>query len=282
MHGALRALGVTLLLEVPFVALCYPRQRLRLAGVALLANTLTNLTLNVGLPAIPALRGNHVLVGEILAVVVEALAYAAAARPRDIGKALGLAVGNALSYELGGSLARLLFGSATDVVGRSERHGTTTPRRHVEPPREVDEIAAERKAEQRPLGLLVKFNLDPRPRDPAPPTHVRSVPLIALRGVVASWRRGDLSGSLRGTYDAVHSAHLFPGARSTGVTCAPSTVPSPGVVTTRSSPSSPATIATSAPMSRSICTGTILSRLPGPTTATRTPRASARMAGEGT
>jgi hypothetical protein len=107
----LRALGATLLIEVPFVALWYPRQRLRLAGVAFLANTFTNLTLNVVLPRIALLRGRHVIVGEILAVVIEALAYAATARPRDVGKALVVsAVGNALSFELGGRVARLLFG----------------------------------------------------------------------------------------------------------------------------------------------------------------------------
>jgi hypothetical protein len=33
LRGALCALGLTLALEVPFVALCYPGQRLRLAGV---------------------------------------------------------------------------------------------------------------------------------------------------------------------------------------------------------------------------------------------------------
>jgi hypothetical protein len=108
--GALYALGLTLALEVPFVALCYPRQRLRLAVVALLSNALTNLTLNLVLPSIPAFQGSHVVIGEILAVVLEALAYTATAQPRNVGKAIMVsAVGNALSYELGGSMLSLLL-----------------------------------------------------------------------------------------------------------------------------------------------------------------------------
>jgi hypothetical protein len=110
MRGALVALLVTLLLEVPLVALLYPGQRSRLAVVALLANAFTNLTLNVVLPAVPILRGNHVIVGEILAVVVEALAYAAASRPRDLGRALAVSgLANALSFGAGGAVAALLL-----------------------------------------------------------------------------------------------------------------------------------------------------------------------------
>ncbi len=111
MSGPLVALAVTLLLEVPLVALVYPGQRSRLAVVALIANACTNLTLNVVLPALPPLRGHHVLVGEILAVVVEAVAYAAASRPRDVGRALVVSgVANALSYGAGGAVAAFLLG----------------------------------------------------------------------------------------------------------------------------------------------------------------------------
>jgi hypothetical protein len=110
MSGVCAALVVTLLLEVPLVALLYPGQRSRLAMVALVANTLTNLTLNVVLPGVPLLRGNHVIVGEILAVVLEALAYVAASRPREVGRALAVSgLANALSFGTGGAMAALLL-----------------------------------------------------------------------------------------------------------------------------------------------------------------------------
>jgi len=107
--GAARALVVTLLIEVPVVALGFPNQRRRMVLVALVANTLTNLTLNLVLPSIRAIRGHHVLVGEALALVVETLAYAIAGRPGALGRALVVSgVANALSYELGGVVAALL------------------------------------------------------------------------------------------------------------------------------------------------------------------------------
>ena len=103
-------MGATLILEVPVVALCYPRQRVRMALVALVANTFTNLVLNVVLSATPVLKEHYLLIGEILAVVIEALAYAAAGRPRDFGRALAVSgLGNALSYELGGAVAAFMF-----------------------------------------------------------------------------------------------------------------------------------------------------------------------------
>jgi hypothetical protein len=101
-HAVLVALVVTLVLEVPLVAAFYPRQRARMALVALAANVCTNLTLNVILPGISPLRGHHVLVGEILAVLVEWAAYAAASRPPDVGRALAVSgLANALSYAVG-------------------------------------------------------------------------------------------------------------------------------------------------------------------------------------
>jgi hypothetical protein len=107
--GVVRALAATLLVEVPVVALAYPRQRARMAAVAVVANTFTNLVLNVVLPAIPLFRPHSVLIGEAFALVVEALAYAAAARPRALGRALLVSgIGNALSFELGGVVAALL------------------------------------------------------------------------------------------------------------------------------------------------------------------------------
>jgi hypothetical protein len=107
--GVARALAATLLVEVPIVVVAYPRQRARLALVAIAANTFTNLVLNVVLPAIPLIRSHHVLYGEAFALIVEALAYAAAARPRAFGRALLVSgISNALSFELGGVVAGLL------------------------------------------------------------------------------------------------------------------------------------------------------------------------------
>lgn len=111
MSGALRALTVTLAIEVPWVALCFPGRRRRLALVALVANIATNLALNVLLPRLAPSATHRILIGELAAVVVEALAYAAAAGPGSFGRALVVSgVGNALSFELGGALASLAFG----------------------------------------------------------------------------------------------------------------------------------------------------------------------------
>ena len=96
------ALAITLGLEVPLIAALYPRQRLRLVGVSLLANTATNLTLNRLLPRMFDTPGAHILPGEILAVLVEAAAYSLASRPRDLPRALlASSVANALSYSVG-------------------------------------------------------------------------------------------------------------------------------------------------------------------------------------
>lgn len=110
MSLALRALIVTVAIELPVVALCFPDQRLRLAFVALIVNCLTNPLLNLVLPAIPLFSGEHVVIGEVLAVVMEAVAYGLAARGRECGRALAVSAAcNALSYEFGGALASTLW-----------------------------------------------------------------------------------------------------------------------------------------------------------------------------
>lgn len=109
MSGVVRALCATLLVEVPIVALGFPRQRSRLVVVAIMANTFTNLILNLVLPAIPLFQPHRILIGEAFALVFEALAYAAAARPPALGRALLVSgIGNALSFELGGVVAALI------------------------------------------------------------------------------------------------------------------------------------------------------------------------------
>jgi hypothetical protein len=108
MSAILGALWVTLLLEVPIVALCFPGQRWRMAVAAALANTATNLLLNVWLPRLPVLHGQYLLVGEGLAVVLEALTYTFVGRPRDLGRSLAVsAFSNAVSFEFGGALLSL-------------------------------------------------------------------------------------------------------------------------------------------------------------------------------
>jgi hypothetical protein len=96
------ALALTLAIEVPLVAALFPGQRARMALVAAVSNIATNLTLNLVLARTPALAGYQVLVGEILAVVVEAAAYASFSRPRDLPRcALAAGLGNALSFAVG-------------------------------------------------------------------------------------------------------------------------------------------------------------------------------------
>lgn len=96
------ALLVTLAIEVPLVAALFPGQRLRMACVAVAANVATNLTLNLVLPRIAALRGHYLIPGEILAVVAEAAAYALASRPRDVPRSLlASSLANALSFGAG-------------------------------------------------------------------------------------------------------------------------------------------------------------------------------------
>lgn len=106
MDPALRALVVTLAIEVPLVILCYPGQRLRLALVALGANGLTNLTVNLVLPWVSWVSVHWLLMGEISAWLLEAMAYAAADKRRHWAYALAVsAVGNLLSFKLGGTVA---------------------------------------------------------------------------------------------------------------------------------------------------------------------------------
>ncbi len=106
---ALHALAATLLIEVPITAALFPKQRSRMALVALVANTATNLALNVGLPWLGVQGATRLLVGEASALVLEAAAYARFSRPRSIERAIvASALGNLTSFTLGGALVRLL------------------------------------------------------------------------------------------------------------------------------------------------------------------------------
>jgi tryptophan-rich sensory protein len=81
------ALAITLAIEVPIVAAFYKGQRARLALAAVLANLATNLAMNMVI-----VRGSRaaydetLLVGEAVALLLEAAVYAAVDRKHDLVK----------------------------------------------------------------------------------------------------------------------------------------------------------------------------------------------------
>lgn len=70
------ALGITLAIEVPIVAAFYPGRRLRMAVAAVIANAVTNLTLNGVLLFGHWPYERTLLTGEAMALVFEAVVYA--------------------------------------------------------------------------------------------------------------------------------------------------------------------------------------------------------------
>ena len=104
MSSWLVALIVTLVIEVPLVVAWYPGERARMALAAVFANAATNLALNLVL----APRG-HLVLGETIALVVEAAVYARVSRDRDVPRAIIVsAAANLLSFSFGPVLAHLL------------------------------------------------------------------------------------------------------------------------------------------------------------------------------
>lgn len=102
MNSYLTALAITLALEVPVVAALYPGQRRRMALAAALATSATHLFMHFGLPRLLPSAGAVLLVGEIFATLAEAGVYAAASRPRSLGRGLvASALANSLSYAAG-------------------------------------------------------------------------------------------------------------------------------------------------------------------------------------
>jgi len=102
MSCGMAALSITLAIEVPLVAAMFPGQRVRMAILATIVNTVTNLTLNYVFFGMPWLQGYHVLAGETFALVGEAAAYAALSRPRRVVRSvLASGIGNALSFGAG-------------------------------------------------------------------------------------------------------------------------------------------------------------------------------------
>lgn len=102
MPGWATPLIVTVLIEVPVVAALYPGQRRKMAAVAALSTTATNLLMNVVLIKARWLMGQYVFAGEMIALVAEAAAYVLVARPRDVARGLfASALANALSFGAG-------------------------------------------------------------------------------------------------------------------------------------------------------------------------------------
>lgn len=100
--AVLTALAVTVAVETPVIAAVYRGQRLRMAAVCILTTSITNVGMNTWLRSTAASYDQYVLVGEVCAVVVEAIVYALVARGRDVSKAmLASGAANALSYAAG-------------------------------------------------------------------------------------------------------------------------------------------------------------------------------------
>ena len=96
------AWAVTVAVEVPCVAALYPGQRRRMAIACALATSVTNVAMNVALPRWLGVGLTFLLVGEIGALILEALVYARARRPRDWGRALAAsALANGASFSVG-------------------------------------------------------------------------------------------------------------------------------------------------------------------------------------
>ncbi len=100
--GPLVAGVITLAVEVPCVAALYRGQRGRMALAALLANSATNLPMNLLLPRWLGVGNRFLVTGEIAALLLETTFYFAAAQPRDLVRAVtASALANGLSFGVG-------------------------------------------------------------------------------------------------------------------------------------------------------------------------------------
>jgi hypothetical protein len=98
----LRALGLTLVVEVPIVMAFYRGQRLRLGATCCVATTLTHAALFLLLFRFVALATPALVLGEVGALALEAVAYAAISRPTSLSRALmASSAANAASFGLG-------------------------------------------------------------------------------------------------------------------------------------------------------------------------------------
>ncbi len=96
------ACAVTVAVECPIVAAVYPGRRLKMAFVCAVATAATNLAMNLLFRRWLGAGLDHLLVGELSALLLEALAYVLVCRPRDLGRALvASALANGASFSAG-------------------------------------------------------------------------------------------------------------------------------------------------------------------------------------
>ena len=102
MNARLFAALLTATVETPIVAAFYSTQAWRMAATCLVATLGTNVAMNAWLPRYTSSYLEWLVVGEALAFGLEALAYAAVARPRDFTRAIAAsATANAASLGAG-------------------------------------------------------------------------------------------------------------------------------------------------------------------------------------
>ena len=93
---------ITLVVEAPIVALVFRRQQLRMGAICLVTTGLTNLVMNTAVRSWASSYDQYILIGELGALVVEALVYALTSNPRDVARAfLASALANTASYAAG-------------------------------------------------------------------------------------------------------------------------------------------------------------------------------------
>jgi hypothetical protein len=93
---------LTVAIESPVVACVYRGQRARMFGVCVAATTATHAFMHFLLPRLVDSLETWIVVGEAIALVVEAVAYAVLAKGRSVPRALvASALANGLSYATG-------------------------------------------------------------------------------------------------------------------------------------------------------------------------------------
>jgi hypothetical protein len=105
MSPRLFAVLLSVAVEAPIVAAFYPRRRLRMATVAAVATSATNVAMNLLLPHWESSAAAFLFLGEGASFAVEAIVYALGARPLDLPRALAAsAFANATSFAFGAFL----------------------------------------------------------------------------------------------------------------------------------------------------------------------------------
>jgi hypothetical protein len=101
------ALLVTLVVEVPIVSAFYPDERARMGLVCVVVTSVVMVVVDLALSAAHLSRAATLVAGQAIALVLDAAAYAHAARGRERGWSRALAAsaaGNLASYFVGALL----------------------------------------------------------------------------------------------------------------------------------------------------------------------------------